>query len=195
MNWQIIVGALFLLTGITQIFEDFGNALFTIAIGIGLLYWGLKKKGRIKASSKPSPETRTLTEENFRAVGVNYYEGNIRKLAYKNPDWQLSSEKIIESGKAGQQIFRHNFVNRPVKLNPQPDNEHDPNAIAVIIAGELTGYISKEDNLHVKNILETKEIKSLSAFIGGGECKVVSEDKTVTKSKYSFSVNVRIKYI
>ena len=39
-------------------------------------------------------ENRTLTEENFSAVGVCYYESNIRKLACKNAEWSSRSSQI-----------------------------------------------------------------------------------------------------
>lgn len=196
MNWQMIVGAIFLIGGIGNLIENFFNSLITIAIGLILLYWGLKKKGLIK---KPAPqariEKRVLKEETFHAVGVSYYENNIRKLACSNPDWKLTAAQIIGSGKAGRRIFKHNYTNKPVKLQMEPENPHDSNAVAVIIAGELVGYISREDNIHVKDILQNHEIKFLSGFIGGGEYKTVTEDKQVIKDENGFSVNVRIKYI
>ena len=147
-------------------------------------------------SSKPSTNAnRTLIEENFSAVGVHYYESNIQKLACQNPDWKLSAAKIIESGKAEKKIFRYNYINKPVKLQPEPNNQHDKNAVAVIIAGELVGYISREENVHVKTILQRREVKSISGFIGGGEYKVISKNKDVSKFDCSCTVNIRIKYI
>lgn len=195
MNWQIIVGAFFLIGGLGSLANDLGSFLLGTIAGGCLLYWGLRKKGVIRKPAKQLPAARLLTEETFHAAGVSYYENNIRKLACTNPDWQLSAEQISSSGKAEKRIYRHNYVNRPVKLVPQPDNEHDPNAVAVIIAGELVGYISREDNLHVKGIIENRGIKSLSGFIGGGEYKIVHEDGSITKNECGFSVNIRIKYI
>lgn len=195
MNWQIIVGVFFLIGGIGNITNDFSAFLFGIALGIGLLFWGAKKKGYIKPRKTEPSEKRILTEETFHAVGVSYYENNIRKLANVNPDWKLSATKIISEGKAGKRIFLHHYVNKPVKLQEEPNNVHDKNAVAVIIAGELVGYISREDNVHVKDILQNREIISTSGFIGGGEYKVVSEDGETQKTESGFTVNIRIKYI
>lgn len=196
MNWQIIFGTLFLIGGIENLLKDFSNALFALLIGAALLYWGLKRKGFIKKRvAQPQIEARTLKEETFAAVGVSYYENNIRKLACNNPDWALTAAQIMNSGKAGKRIFKYYYVSNPVKLRPEPENPHDKNAIAVIIAGELVGYIGRGDNLHVKDLLQKHEIKSLSGFIGGGEYKVVTEDGEVIKDENGFSVTVRIKYI
>lgn len=196
MNWQIIVGVLFLIGGIGNIFTDFSTAIIALLIGIALFYWGLKRKGFIKKSvPQKRIEGRKLIEETFHAVGVVYYEDNIRKLAYSNPDWKLTAAQIVESGKAEKRIFKYYYANKPVKLQMEPDNPHDENAISVIIAGELVGYISREDNIHVKDILEHREIKSLSGFIGGGEYKIVGDDGTVSKYTSGIYVNIRIKYV
>ena len=142
-----------------------------------------------------SPKKRTLTEEDFSAVGVYYYESNIKKLACANPEWKKKAAEIIKEGKAGKRIFKNNYVNKPVKLIEEPNNRHDPNAVAVIIAGELVGYISREDNVKVKGILKNREIISLSGFFGGGDYKTVHDDGTIFKDSKGFTVNVRIKYI
>ena len=146
-------------------------------------------------SNEQSPQKRTLQEEDFRAVGVYYYESNIKKLACPNPDWKKSPSQIIKDGHAGKRILKNNYVNRPVKLLQEARNPNDPNAVAVIIAGELVGYISREETVKVKWILNNREIISLSAFIGGGDYKVIGEDKTIFKDSKGFTVNVRIKYI
>ena len=172
MNWQIVVGVFFIIGGIGNLGKNFGAFVFGVIVGLAFLYYGLKKKGLIKKPiSQKESDHRTLSEETFHAVGVYYYEDNIRKLACSNPDWKLTSSQIVKSGKSGKKIFRYNYVNKPVKLQMEPDNPHDENAISVFIAGELVGYISREENIHVKDILEHREIISLSGFIGGGEYK------------------------
>lgn len=144
---------------------------------------------------KEEPPTRTLKTEEFTAVGINYYEENIKKLAVCNEDWKSRTATIVKNGKAWQKIFRYNFINKPVKLVPEPKNKADKNAVQVIIAGELVGYISREENVHVKDILSKHEVKYISAFISGGEYKVVSENGDMFKDSYSIKVNVKIGYV
>lgn len=138
---------------------------------------------------------RTLKEEDFRAVGVYYYEKNIKKLACKNPDWSLTAAQVIGAGKAGRKIFKNNYINKPVKLILEPNNPNDRNAVAVVFAGELVGYISHEENRHVREILQRHDVKSISGFIGGGEYKIISDDGKTMKAGHSFTVTVRIKYV
>lgn len=194
MNWQIIAGIIFLIGGIGNIFDSIGTFLICTPIGFVLLYFGLRKKGFFKSITKEE-EDRTLKEETFYGAGVSYYARNIQKLACENPDWKLTSKRAVEIGKEGKRIFRYSYVNRPVKLQPEPDNEHDKNAIAIFIAGELVGYISRADNVHVKGILQKHEIKSISGFIGGGDYKVIEDDGTISKDSTEIGVSVRIKYI
>lgn len=116
------------------------------------------------------------------------------KLACSNPDWKISKNKIIEDGRANEQIYQHTFTNKPVKLVPEK-NKHDKNAVQVFIAGELVGYISRDENVHVRSILRHNQIKYISAFISGGNWKVVCKDGTVIKNADSLHVNVRIAYM
>lgn len=193
MNWQIIVGVILLIGGIGNIVDNISAFILCTPIGLVLLYFGLRKNGIIKTVSKT--ESRTLKDETFYVAGVYYYEENIKKLANVNPDWKLSPKKVVEIGKSEKRIFHYNYVNRPVKLQPEPGNEHDKNAIAVFIAGELVGYISRTDNVRVKDILQNREVKSVSGFIGGGEYKIVGNDGTVSKDTSGIFVNIRIKYV
>lgn len=166
-----------------------------LALIAGVIYKRHKKNSKKEPTEHSKTAERKLSEETFQAVGVNYYEKNIHKLATTNADWKLSAKKIIADGKIGKRIYKNYYVNKPVKLQIEPTNPNDKNAVAVIIAGELVGYISREDNIHVKDILKHREIISVSGFIGGGEYKIINDDGSVIKAEHGFNVKVRIKYI
>lgn len=192
MNWLIIVGAIFFISGICCITTDFTAFLGCVLIGCIFLYFGAKKKGFF---SKKHFGSHTLIEEKFRAAGVSYYEDNIQKLANVNPDWKLSVSQIVSLGKSDKKVFHYNYLNKPVKLVHEPENPNDRNAIAIYIAGELVGYISREDNTHVLDILNHHEVKVISSFIGGGEYKIVSDDKNISKFSSANNVNICIRYV
>lgn len=138
---------------------------------------------------------RELKVEKFTAAGVTYYTENIQKLATKNPEWQSNAAQIASHGKMNRRIYRFNYVNKPVKLIPEPTNPHDKNALQIIIAGELVGYISREDNLHVKQIMDKHDVKYISGFIGGGEYKVVDDNKQMHHFEEHNHVTVNIGYV
>lgn len=135
-----------------------------------------------------------LMKEDFRVTGVIYCLDNIQKLACCNPDWKRTAAQIRAKEKTGEKIYRYNYVYKPVKLEPEPNNPHDKNAISVIIAGEHVGYIRKDDNIHVKKILKGRDIKYISAFVGGGQYKIISEDGEILRFDDDISIKVRIAY-
>lgn len=192
MNWQIIVGVLFMLGGIGNITTSFGAFLFGVLIGVAFILWGLKKKGFL--FKKGNFGKRELTEETFRAVGVHYYEKNIKKLASQNPKWAKSALDIVSTGEAGKYIYKYNYVNKPIKLVLE-NHPNDKNAVAVYAAGELVGYISRDDNVHVRNILKNRKVVDLYGFIGGGEYKVVYSADNIARDSMNFSVTIKIKYL
>lgn len=195
MNWQIIVGAIFFIVGIGSIASDFGVFVFGFLVGGALIVWGLHKKGIINIRKLLMKKSPALLEENLWLVGVSYCISNIEKLKRKDSRWSMSAKEIIEAGLAGKKVYRYNFNNNPVELNPEPNNPHDKNAIAVYIAGLKVGYISKEENLRILGILNTRDIKSISCFVGGGDYKVVSGNGDVFEGEHSISISVRIKYV
>lgn len=203
--WKALFWGVAIIFAITLIMEYWIWFLLALLI-LGAAYYACVKKGILKSPKQLAsaartkntaalPDKRTLTEEDFRAVGVSYYESNIRKLACQNPDWSKTAAQLLKAGKGGKRIFKDNYVNRPVKLVEEPDNPHDPNAVAVMVAGELVGYISREDNARVREILNSREIVNLSAFIGGGDYKIIQEDGENIRDSYGFSVKIWIKYI
>lgn len=161
---------------------------------MGLLDF-LKQKATEHDSEPPKPQNRTLKEEEFYLAGVHYYMNNVKRLGKINPDYKKSSNALIEEGKDSIRIFQYNFVNKPVKLVPEPKNPHDKNAIAVHISGKLVGYISRDENRHVLNILKKHEIKFISAFISGGNYKIVFSDGNVENNERRVSIIVKIGYV
>lgn len=140
-------------------------------------------------------EERKYQEEIFYVVGTNYCKKGIRQLACANPDYRKSGKTLASQGKHMKNIFQYSYINKPVKLIPEPKNPHDKNAIMVQIAGEKVGYISRDENLHVKDILDKHDVKFISSFISGGNYKVVSESGDVEKFEKNFFINVKIGYV
>lgn len=145
--------------------------------------------------NKDVDNSRTLKIQEFYVVGEKYYLNNIMKLAQSNKEYKGKTSTIIQNGNAGKKLFQYNFINKPVKLEAEPQNPHDKNAIKVIIAGELIGYIARDDCSQVKNILSKHEIKYISSFIHGGKYKIISENGDVFKDENNISIQIKIGYI
>lgn len=154
----------------------------------------MKNLANVLKSKDQKQHGEKLITEDFRVAGVNYCVENIQKLACCNPDWKRTAAQIIAKEKAGKKIYRYNYVYKPVKLEYEPKNPQDKNAIRVIIAGEKVGYISRDDNIHVRKILRDRDVKYISAFIGGGQYKVISANKDIARLEENISITIRIAY-
>lgn len=66
-------------------------------------------------------------DELVPVVGTSHYQDALTELSGRQGDEQIRVEKVAT-------------------LVPEPDNPHDPKAIAVHIAGRLVGYLSRDEN-------------------------------------------------
>lgn len=214
MLWLLGIGLFLFLGSFPILFENFVTGLEglffgTVLIGIGLLivkkkkphFFQLIKDKKFldaikelfsKSVAGKVTDDSGYTVDTFHLAGVNYYHANIKKLANLNPQWNLSAAQHLANGKAGRNVYKYNFTNAPVELVPEPKNPHDPNAVAVHIAGQLVGYISREENVYVKKLLKGHRIKYISGFIGGGEYKYIAPDGSTARGDTAISVNIRI---
>ena len=51
---------------------------------------------------------------------------------------------------------------------PEPDNPHDPNAIAVHLDGRLVGYLSRDENRRWHDVLSGAEVAAEAMIAGRG---------------------------
>ncbi len=151
--------------------------------------------GKLIKKLRPASEDlhTGLVKDDYHVAGVSYYTDNIKKLACCNPDWKCTCTQLQSKGLTDKKVFRYNFINKPVKLTPEK-NPHDKNAVVVLIAGEKVGYISREENIGVRKILDKNDVKYISAFIHGGQYKVVRSNGEMFKDEDEISITVRIAY-
>lgn len=215
--WTFLIFIVFVILGILWAISRFGNAEKQVQENIQYnIEHGLKSYQSEDTDEVPSvpidesqqsehspavqpspalaetPERTKLIKEDFSVAGVSYCKENIMKLACVNSDWRKHTKTLLAENK--HTVYRYNFINKPVKLLPEPSNEHDPNAILVQIAGEKVGYISREENVHVADILGKRSVKYISAFITGGDYKVISDASSMEKGTQDIAINIRIAY-
>jgi hypothetical protein len=66
-------------------------------------------------------------DELIRVVGTSHYQDELLELAPREADEEVRRDAVAT-------------------LVPEPDNPHDPNAIAVQIEGRVIGYLSRDEN-------------------------------------------------
>ncbi|MPN44958.1 hypothetical protein SDC9_192525 [bioreactor metagenome] len=125
-------------------------------------------------------------------MGTKYYLQNIYHLGTINRQFYLSDADLIKCNLGDKRIFEYYFPKGPVELIEEPNNPHDPNAIAVKIAGELVGYIAKEETMQVKTLLRNGHFASITSFISGGRYKTAISNKRVEVFENKITVTIYI---
>lgn len=139
--------------------------------------------------------------ETHRIAGTSYRQDTIKSLGTSNPDYRLTKEQLIKKNLLNINVYEYNFKSYKAELVPEPTNKHDSNAIKVIIAGKHVGYIKKGSCAHVKKLISTDSIKSITATIKGGNSKYIScydapSERNKDSYNYSsdkFDIGVEIK--
>lgn len=149
------------------------------------LFDSLKKALGTSSASQPSnrktppPQTTSSNkppkkEETHRIAGTSFHQDAIMSLGSLNPDYRLSKEQLIKKGLLNVTVYEYKFQSYKAELVPEPTNQYDPNAIKVLISGKHIGYIKKGSCAHLKKLMSTNSIKSITATIKGGNSKYIT---------------------
>jgi hypothetical protein len=84
-----------------------------------------------------------------RVVGTSHYQDTLLELSGRQADEEIRLQKVAV------------FV-------PEPDNPHDPNAIAVQIDGRLVGYLSRDENRRWLDVVTGREVGCEAMIAGRG---------------------------
>lgn len=136
-----------------------------------------------KVPISPKPIT-----EHYNIAGTSYRQKQIKELGEENLDYGMSKSEIIECFMCDEKIYQLSFSPDSVILEEEPDNEHDPNAIKVLIDNVHVGYIKRENCIHVKKLINEGKINSISADVYGGKYKIVTSDYDFVKDKDTYEL-------
>ena len=107
-------------------------------------------------------------------TGTKHYEENILKLMVENPDFKLGPKALKEQYDDADVIPKLIPGYIQVVLEPEPDNQYDPNAVKVLMNGLLVGYVKKESCSQVKELLKKKNFKAEVKSIQIGKFKQIN---------------------
>ena len=185
-----ILAALILIGGLVLLFVTPVAGIIFILIGIGLIVWQKKLKKAKPAAAAPVP---TAFKE-YKIAGISYREDALLSIAEENEAYGYGKKKIEEEGLEDEDIFKYTFPDY-ARLEKEPTNEHDKNAIKVIVGGEHIGYIYTEKTEEVAALMDSGKIQKILADIGGGDYKNYnSEDEEMEKGTKPFFGSVLIYY-
>lgn len=120
-------------------------------------------------------------------AGTYYKQDSIRLVVNENP---LYRDRINNYN--GKRIYKYKFTRKNAELIPEPTNEHDHNAIMVMIDNIHVGYIPAEKCIDVKKIL--KYVKSVEAQIYGGDYKYIDSDGDLVKESNLFEIRITMMF-
>lgn len=120
------------------------------------------------AAAKPHAEF-----ERHKVAGTTYHLDAIMELAEDNPDYDMTQREIIDAGMEEERIYQYTFPDSPVELVDDPDNEQDPNAIKVLVAGQHIGYIKRGSTCRIHKLQRSGRVLGVTAEIYGGRYKIV----------------------
>lgn len=142
--------------------------------------------------------------------GTNYKEKEIKSLIksledadefQKTEEWSYSAKKA-DAELIGDRAWKYEPLDIKAKLEPDPDNPYDSNAIKVLAENAdgdyiFIGYIPKKENRQLLDVIEN--IDWISIEIKGGKYKDLDEDDDGSpiwkqgSAKYNFEISIRYK--
>lgn len=145
---------------------------------------------------EPKPERTFSKVETHRIAGTSFHESEIQDLMLENDDYDMTASELIDAGYEDERVYRYLEAYCDAALEPESDNQYDPNAVKVFADGIHIGYIKKESAAHVKKLLEEDRIRSMSLTISGGPYKTayLNEDDRprIEKDNQNFSAKLDI---
>ncbi len=121
-----------------------------------------------KLLAKFKPRKLYQVGTHHKVAGTSYRRDVIASFGTLNPEYKKPKNRDMT-------VFEYTFPQRLMaELVPDPDNEHDKNALKVLIDGKHVGYIKAGSAKHVGNISE--QYDAVTAEIYGGNRKYYDED-------------------
>lgn len=131
-------------------------------------------------------------EQEFSVAGVSRHQAVFRKHGEPNPDYSLSKREFDEYG-IFYDVYQYSFDSVSLSLEPEPENPVDPNAVKVLMEGELIGYIPADSAAHVAWLLNNDRIIDSDFHVVGGPLKRYdSIEDTIEKVSLYFGVRISL---
>lgn len=119
-----------------------------------------------------------IKREHFRITGIQYYQDDfVEELGEYNYDYDETASALKETYYDGDKIYQYDFLNLKAELVPEPDNEYDSNAVAVLANGIKVGHVKKGSCTRAKNLLKSPDFVGIEIKITGGKYKSLYEDE------------------
>lgn len=127
---------------------------------------------------------KTYQEIEYKVAGISFQEDVIiKQLAEENDDYQMTKKEFIEEDLEDERVYKYDFPYSTAELVPEPDNEYDPNAVAVKVDGVRIGYVPKGKAKAVKKLIADPLYMETRVEINGGPYKLLKSEWDDDKDK------------
>ena len=190
-----VIGVIMLLFGLIALSVSVVFAIFIFlisAINLNFAHTYRKiLKGKIDTSLSntvtDSGKSRKQKYEIFHVAGTSYRQDEIKSLIKGTNELYFSnSTKEYEECCAYDKVYKNTFNIKEVSVQPEPENQHDPNAIKVTLDGVDVGYIKKDDQERFNIMINLNLAHGVVADVKGGPYKKLyfnNDDKAKLISK------------
>lgn len=130
----------------------------------------------------------------FKIAGVQHYKKDLIEILDANDDYLMKKSEILGNYDEDDVIYEYDIYDGPAELVPEPENEHDRNAIAVMAEGVKIGYVPAELCDEVRDLIDTDHSYDV-AIMGGPYKEVVSDDigdLQIKKGSLNFTATLTI---
>lgn len=121
-----------------------------------------------KQEEPQKPRTKTVYH---KVAGTSYRQKELLAMGKKNPDFALTKRELVKKWPDGITVYEYKFSPKKAELVPDPDNEHNPKAIKVLVDGVHVGYIKDGSCAHIHKLLRENRLQSVTVQIIGGKYK------------------------
>lgn len=120
-------------------------------------------------------------ESKYRVAGLFARMENFYAVAQRHRDFGCADDVFLQKHSGGRAVYEYRLKRgSKVSLVPEPENPHDPNAIAVYVDDVHIGYIPAVDCTEVHQLLSGEH--TVSAYVAGGARKWVQDGRVMTDS-------------
>lgn len=138
-----------------------------------------------------APQAPKETVERMKVAGTSFRQEEIRSIGEKNEDCSLTKRELLEDFE-GEKVYALDW-DPDVRLVPEPENEHDKNALAVIADGVRIGYVPKKEAVRVRELMDSGRITFVDAEIRGGKYKRAYEGEDLDRGEDDFFATLKLK--
>ena len=132
----------------------------------------------------------------FKVSGTSFRKENFYDILSEDYFWDMTKGELVELGMIDEPIYKYENGGGEAKLIPEPDNQYDPDAIAVYVDDTHVGYVPSKKCAKVKRLLDSGTIVYAFAEIYGGPFKIIRENDdgkyTISRKDHDFGVQVTL---